>query len=199
MLVWRRSRKARETVKSIYVALIRGINVGTAKRVGMTELCALVEELGYSEVRTLLNSGNVVLSGAKAEPRETTLRIEKAIEAKLRVSARVTVISAEELAEVIAGNLFEKIADDPSRLPVGILADVKDREKPAEKSKKDWGSERIAMGTAHAVYMWLPQGVIESKLNAAVSKALGDGMTSRSWATMLKLKEMTEEVRTGIR
>lgn len=81
----------------------------------------------------------------------------------------------------------------------GILADVKDRGKLAETSKKDWGSEKIAMRTARAVYVWMPQGVIKSKLNAAVSKALGDGVTSRNWTTMLKLKEMTEEVRAGIR
>ena len=62
-----------------YVALLRGINVGTAKRVAMAELRALVEELGYSEVRTLLNSGNVVFSAAKAEPRKAALRIQAAL------------------------------------------------------------------------------------------------------------------------
>ena len=82
-----------------YVALLRGINVGTAKRVAMTEFRALVEKLGYSEVRTLLNSGNVVFSAAKAEPRKAALRIQAALEGKLGISARVTVISAEELRE----------------------------------------------------------------------------------------------------
>jgi len=195
----------------VHVALLRGINVGTAKRVAMVELRALVEELGYNEVRTLLNSGNVVFSAAKAEPREMALRIEKALEEKLGVSARVLVISAEELAEVVAGNPLGKVADNPSRLLVGILGDPADRGKLAEIAKMDWGKERIALGAARpgakglggkgtggaarAVYMLMPQGVIESKLNAAVSKALGDGMTSRNWATMLKLKEMTEEGR----
>ena len=106
-----------------YVALLRGINVGTAKRVAMSELRALVEELGYSDVRTLLNSGNVVFTAAKAEPREAALRIKKALEGKLGVSARVTVISDEELADVVAGNPLGKVADNPSRLLVGILGD----------------------------------------------------------------------------
>jgi uncharacterized protein (DUF1697 family) len=176
-----------------YVALLRGINVGTAKRVAMAELRALVEELGYSEVRTLLNSGNVVFSAAKAEPRKAALRIQAALEGKLGISARVTVISAEELAEVVAGSPLGKVADNPSRLLVGILGDPADREKLAEIASKDWGKERIALGAARAVYMWMPQGVIESKLNAAVSKAMGGRVTSRNWATMLKLKEMTEE------
>jgi hypothetical protein len=98
-----------------YVALLRGINVGTAKRVAMTEFRALVEKLGYSEVRTLLNSGNIVFSAARlpafhrsaaptpaapeAELREAALRIQKMLEGNLGVSARVTVISAEELRE----------------------------------------------------------------------------------------------------
>jgi uncharacterized protein (DUF1697 family) len=175
------------------VALLRGINVGTGKRVAMAELRALVEELGYSEVRTLLNSGNVVFSTRKADPRETALRIERALEAKLGVSVRVTVISAKELADVVAGNPLGKVADNPSRLLVGILGDPADRVKLAGIAKQDWGEERIELGAARSVYMWMPQGVIKSKLNAAVSKALGDGVTSRNWATMLKLKEMTEE------
>jgi uncharacterized protein (DUF1697 family) len=175
-----------------YVALLRGINVGTAKRVAMSALRVLVEELGYGEVRTLLNSGNVVYSAAKSDPREAALLIQKALEGKLSVSARVTVISAEELAEVVAANPLGKVADNPSRLLVGILWDPVDREKLKEIAKKDWGKERIALGAARAVYMWMPQGVIASKLNAAVSKALGDRVTSRNWATMLKLKEMAE-------
>ena len=218
-----------------YVALLRGINVGTAKRVAMTEFRALVEKLGYSEVRTLLNSGNIVFSAARlpafhrsaaptpaaleAELREAALRIQKVLEGNLGVSARVTVISAEELDEVVAGNPLGKVADNHSRLLVGILGDPADREKLEEITRKDWGEEKIALGTApsrakglggksrdgagtgstgaggaaRAVYMWMPRGVIESKLNAAVSKALGDRVTSRNWATMLKLKKMTEE------
>lgn len=53
---------------SAYLALLRGINVGSAKRVAMSDLRALMEELGFTDVRTLLNSGNVVFSGPKAEP-----------------------------------------------------------------------------------------------------------------------------------
>lgn len=193
----------------MYIALLRGINVGNAKRVAMVELRALVEELGYSEVRTLLNSGNLVFSAAKVEPCEAALRIEKALDAKLGVSARVVVISADELAQVVAGNPLGEVADNPSRLLVGILGDPAYRARLAEIVKRDWGKERIALGVARsgakssagksaggaarAVYMWLPEGVIKSKLNAAVAKALGDGVTSRNWATMLKLNEMTDE------
>jgi uncharacterized protein (DUF1697 family) len=180
--------------KQCYVALLRGINVGTAKRVAMADLRALVEELGYADVRTLLNSGNVVFSARSGvETRDVAHRIEKALKAKQGVSARVMVISAEKLAEVIAANPLVKVADNPSRLLVGIMGDPAYQEKLTEIVKKDWGREKIVCDAGRAVYMWIPQGVIESKLNAAVSKALGDGVTARNWATMLKLKEMTEQ------
>jgi uncharacterized protein (DUF1697 family) len=177
----------------MYVALLRGINVGHAKRVAMGDLRQLVEGLGFGQVRTLLNSGNVVFSAPKAARGEATSRIETALETRMGISARVMVISAEELADVVASNPLVKVADNPSRLLVGILGDPADREKLADIVRKDWGKEKIALGAAaaRAVYMWTPEGVIESKLNAAVSKALKDGVTSRNWATILKLKEMT--------
>ncbi|MGA2974966.1 MAG: DUF1697 domain-containing protein [Spirochaetia bacterium] len=193
--------------RAVHIALLRGINVGTAKRVAMTDLRVLLEELGYGDVRTLLNSGNIVFSAAKAEPRKAALRIEKALSVKLRVLARVLVLSAEELDEVVERNPLGRVADNPSRLLVGILSDAADQEKLAEIAKKEWGKERISLGevrsgtkpaggkgAARAFYMWMPEGVIKSKLNAAVSKVLGDQVTARNWATMLKLKEMAGEV-----
>ena len=175
------------------VAFLRGVNVGTAKRVAMAQLRALAEDLGYTDVRTLLNSGNVVFEAAKEELGKASARIEKALKSKLGVSARVTVMSAEELSHAMRANPLGKVADNPSRLLVGILADPADRANLDEISGKDWGREKIVLGKDRAVYMWMPQGVIESKLSAAVSKALGDRITSRNWATMLKLNEMAEE------
>ena len=187
-----------------YVALLRGINVGTAKRVGMADLRLLVEGLGCSDVSTLLNSGNIVFSASQGEPGKIAVRIQKAMESKLAVSARVMVMSGDELAAVVAANPLLMAADNPSRLLVGILGDVSDRERLADIVRKNWGQERISLGAAprgqgpdrgsaaRAVYMWMPDGVIKSKLNAAVSRVLGDGVTARNWSTMLKLREMTE-------
>ena len=115
--------KKKPDVSRIQVALLRGINVGPNKRVTMADLRALVEELGYAEARTLLNSGNVVFSSPATEPGETARRIEKALETKLALSVRVTVMSAQELSEVVSANPLVKIADNSSRLLVGIMAD----------------------------------------------------------------------------
>jgi uncharacterized protein (DUF1697 family) len=187
------SRSRQGQAKTVLVALLRGINVGTSKRVAMAALRALVKELGYGEVRTLLNSGNVVFSAKAAKPREASLHIAKALEEKLGVPARVTVISAQELADAVASNPLARIADNPSRLLVGFLGDPSDREALDQIAASGWGEERIALGAGRAVYMWMPQGVIRSRLNAAVSRALGDKVTSRNWATVVKLAEMTRE------
>jgi uncharacterized protein (DUF1697 family) len=177
----------------VQIALLRGINVGSNKRVRMSDLRAVVEGIGYSSVRTLLNSGNVVFATPKGSPEEAAWRIEEALRTTLGVSARVIALNAEELSEAIEANPLVKIANNSSRLLLGIMARPRDRAKLSEIAQQDWGEERIELASKgkRAVYMWMPKGVIESKLNAAVSKALGDGVTARSWATMLKLKEMS--------
>jgi uncharacterized protein (DUF1697 family) len=178
-----------------FVALLRGINVGTAKRVAMADLRALVEGLGYTDVATLLNSGNVVFSAMKIDPQKAASRIQRAVEAKLGVSARVMVMSGDELSAIVEADPFGRIADNPSRYLVGILGEPSDREKLTDVIAKSWGEEQIALGkgaASRALFMWIPPGVIESKLNAAVSKALKDGVTARNWSTMTKLLDMTE-------
>jgi uncharacterized protein (DUF1697 family) len=173
-------------VPSMQVALIRGINVGKAKRVAMAELRALIEKLGYGDVQTLLNSGNVVFSTPRPAAGNAAARIEKALAADLGVSARITVLSAAELATAVTENPLLTVAIDPSRLMVAVLKDPGDRTKLAPLLKQDWGNEVLALG-ARVAYIWCPDGILESRLLVAVGRLLGDAVTSRNWATMLKL------------
>src|SRR6266540_2320543 len=102
-----------------HIALLRGINVGKAKRVAMADLRKLLEKLGYGDVSTLLNSGNIVFTTPRAAAGNAAARIEKAIAEKLGLASRVTVISATELAAAVAENSLLDIADNSSRLMVG--------------------------------------------------------------------------------
>ena len=120
------------------VALIRGINVGRAKRVAMADLRALVEGLGYGDVRTLLNSGNVVFTAPRAAPGNAVARIEKALATDLGVSARVTVLSAKELADAVTENPLLEVANDFARLLVAVLSNPADRTKLAPLATQDW-------------------------------------------------------------
>ncbi len=173
------------------VALLRGINVGRANRVAMVDLRALFETMGYIDVRTLLNSGNVVFTSSRAAPMAAAARIEEAIASRLRVSTRVTVLTAEEFAVIVTRNPLLKVADDPSRLLVAVLADSADRPRLNPMLKQRWAPEALAMGP-RAAYLWCPGGVLASPLWETVGRLLGDAVTSRNWATMMKLHSLIE-------
>jgi uncharacterized protein (DUF1697 family) len=175
-----------------HVALLRGINVGTAKRVAMAELRALVQDLGYSNVRTLLNSGNVVFGSPTSKRADPAPRIQKALAARLGVESRVTVVTAGELDVAIRDNPLLKIATHPSRLLVGVLADRDDRARLEDIARKRWGAERLALGE-RVCYLWCPEGISKSRAVVAVEKELGDGITSRNWSTVLRLQELLRE------
>lgn len=173
------------------VALLRGINVGKAKRIAMADLRALVEELGFGEVKTLLNSGNVVYTAAETAPQDAAARIEEAIVAKTGISSRVTVLTAAEVAEVIDGNPLPEAVESPSRFLIAVLRDPADRARLEPLTKEEWGTDALALGRRVA-YMGCRDGVLESRLPDAVNRLLGDRATTRNWATMLKLRALTE-------
>lgn len=173
------------------VALLRGINVGRAKRVAMADLRALVEGLGYGDVRTLLNSGNVVFTAPGVAPGAAAARIEEALVARLGVSSRVTVLTAAELAAAVTENPLLEVANDPSRLLVAFLAKPSDRSRLKPLVEQDWSPEVLSVGTRVA-YIWCPEGILASRLPEAVGRALGDGVTTRNWATVTKLQALAE-------
>jgi uncharacterized protein (DUF1697 family) len=171
---------------SRHVVLLRGVNVGKAKRIAMADLRALVEGLGYGDVKTLLNSGNVVFSVPASVRGDVGARMEKALVAKTGVAARATVLTADDIATIIRENPLLDVATNPSRLLVAVLADPADRPKLATLSGGDWAPEAFAVGT-RAAYLWMPDGVIDSRVGKALARAMGDAVTSRNWSTMLKL------------
>ena len=169
-----------------HIALLRGINVGRAKRVAMADLRALVEALGYRDVQTLLNSGNVIFGGVTGASRAVAARIEAEVAARLGVSSRVTVLSAAELTAAIANNPFGEIAHDPSRLLVTFLNDSADGTRLAPLTQQNWSPEALAVESRFA-YLWCPPGIIASRLAPAVNSVLRDAATARNWATVIKL------------
>ena len=173
-------------------ALLRGVNVGPAKRVAMADVRALVEGLGYADVRTWLNSGNVVYTAPGVTPADAARRIEEALRARLGVSARVVALTAEELAVAVAGNPLAEVADNPSRLLLAVPADPEARIRLEPLLEQDWAPEALALGTRVA-YLWCPEGVVASRLNEAVGHLLGDAVTSRNWTTMTKLEALMKD------
>ncbi|HEX8477689.1 MAG TPA: DUF1697 domain-containing protein [Telluria sp.] len=177
-----------------YVALVRGINVGRAKRVAMADLRKLVGDLGYEDVRSLLNSGNIVFSAPALAPGRAAAAIETALVLKLGVAARVMVLSSEELAAIVSDNSLLALADDHARLMVFVIADPALREHVAALCRRDveQGAGVMALGR-HAAYVWCPTGVLDSAAAAEMGKLLGDATTARNWNTVTKLHRLCVE------
>lgn len=171
------------------VALIRGINVGKAKRVAMADLQAMMERLEYSDCRTLLNTGNIIFTAELGSPDESAARIEQAMETELGVAAPVIVLSAAEFSTVVGECSLSEIAENPSRLLVSFLMDPPDRQRLQPLIHEDWGSEAFALGS-RAAYLWCPDGVLQSRLPAAVERALGQAVTTRNWKTVEKIQAL---------
>lgn len=175
-----------------YLALLRGINVGRAKRIAMADLRRLFEELGFSGVKTVLNSGNVVFGMAGADPDAAASAIEEALVLRLGVGARVFVLDRAALDQVVADNPLLPLASDPARLFAFVLAGEAQRQAAAALCERAWGEEALALGR-RAAYVWCPEGVLDSAAAAALGKHLGDGTTSRNWNTLLRLHVLCSE------
>jgi uncharacterized protein (DUF1697 family) len=160
----------------------------------MADLRAIVEELGYADVRTLANSGNIAFTAPGATADGAASRIERAVAERLGVVSRVTVLAAGELAAAVVGNPLPARCDDPSRLQVAFLADPADRARLVGLTKQRWDPEAIALG-ARVAYLWCPDRVLASRVLEAVGRTLGDAVTVRTWATVQKLLAIAENRR----
>lgn len=175
-----------------HVALIRGINVGRAKRVAMADLRTLMTALGFADGRTLLNSGNLVFAvppDADQAPAAVAARLEAALPAHTGVTARTIVLTTAELAALLAANPWPDAVANPSRFLVAVLREDEDGAPLAPLVAREWGEERLALGPRVA-YLWCPEGVAASRLGEEVARALGDRVTTRTWATMSRLQAL---------
>jgi len=174
-----------------FVTLLRGVNVGKAKRVAMADLRSLLESLGYGGVRTLLNSGNAVFDGPTESPANHAQRIQAAMVRELGVEALVIVRSAKDMAAVVAGNKLAALATDPSRLLVAVASDPKALAALQLPARAEWGSDEVHVGK-HAAYVWCANGILESKVAVALLKGLARSGTTRNWSTVEKLHALLQ-------
>jgi uncharacterized protein (DUF1697 family) len=167
-----------------HVALLRGVNnIGTTKRVAMADLRALFEDLGFRDVSTVLNSGNVVFSAAGRG--DVAARIEKGL-AGLGVRPIVTILSAAEVVSAVRDNPLSKVATRPSDLLVVVPHERSDLKRLRPLLDKRWAPEALALGRRVA-YVWCGAGIPRSPLWNAVDRALARTGTARNLATLTRL------------
>ncbi len=172
-----------------YVALIRGINLGHSKRVVMADLRAVISNLGYTDVRTVLNSGNVILDAPAGDPIDMAASIEEVLAERLGVSTRATVLAESDLVRVVTDSPLPVAAPQLSRLVVAFLFDPLDRDKLEALRRQDWAPEALALG-ARAVYLWCANGTVGSPLVQAVERILGGALTFRTMGTVMRIQRL---------
>jgi uncharacterized protein (DUF1697 family) len=170
------------------IALLRGVNVGPTTRVGMAPLREVFAELGFSAIKTYVNSGNVVFSGRRA----SAAKVEAAIAERFGFAVPVVLRTCDEIADVVAANPLAAVADNAARYLV-LFGDGKIDAKRAEDLDAAAFAPEVFAIRGREAYLWLPGGMQRSKLARALSeKRLGVRLTGRNWRTVEKLLALAD-------
>lgn len=173
------------------IALLRAVNVG-GRKLPMAELRAVCGRLGWEDVETYIQSGNLLFR-AKGGAAELEARLESAIEETFSLEVPVMVRTAGQWADCAAANPFPDAArDEPNRLQL-LVSKHPPSEDAAEKLMARASAGELVKAAGGALWFHYPAGVGTSKLTPAlIDKACGSPATGRNWRTVVKLKEMAE-------
>jgi uncharacterized protein (DUF1697 family) len=172
-----------------HVVLLRGINIGPRNRVPMPALREALEEAGFTEVQTYLQSGNVVVE-SRAKPETVRKKVEQLIEDRFGLEIAVVVRTRAELAAVVRRNPHAKVATNPKAYQVTFLEQKLPAKIVRELEQAAADDERVVV-SGREVYAWHPQTIARSKLwSKLAGKSLGVTATSRNWTTVEALLEL---------
>jgi uncharacterized protein (DUF1697 family) len=174
-------------VRQRFIALLRGVNVGKGKRVPMAELKAMLEGLGCEDVSTLLNNGNAVFTSSSRSTAKHAAAIATALEERLGVSTPVIVKSAAELDAIIAASPIAPPEAEHSRYLVAFAATSADLHGLEPLHALVQPPERFVI-TPAAAFLHCPAGILQSRIGEALLGKAGRRVTTRNWATVLKLQ-----------
>jgi uncharacterized protein (DUF1697 family) len=179
---------------TVYIALLRGINVGGHQPVAMSDLRELLGGLGFSRARSIMQSGNLIFQSAAATTAELERLLEAEAERRLGLHADFLIRSEKEWREVVASNPFRKESErDPSHLLVMFLKGAASAKDVKAIQAAVAGPEIIRAGGKH-LYIVYPDGIGRSRLtNSFLEARLGVRGTARNWNTVLKLADLAAE------
>jgi uncharacterized protein (DUF1697 family) len=176
----------------LQIVLLRGINIGPNNRIAMAALRELLTEAGFDDVRTYVQSGNVVL-GSELEPEPLERECERLIKGRFELTIPVVVRTRDEVAAVVARNPLRDVAENPKRYQVSFLSAPLEPAVVEKLNAAVSPPERLEID-GREIYSWHAEGIARSKLWAAVaSKGLGVKATARNWTTVTTLLAMADQ------
>lgn len=187
---------ARPVPSRVWVALLRGVNVGGRNRIHMTALKELHERLGFTDVATYIQSGNVVFRGPDADAWGMARKVEKAIADEFGHQVHVILRAGEELQRIATSNPFlEDRGCDPSKLHVTFLASAPAPGKAGSLRAPEGRGDALVVG-ARDIFLHCPGGYGRSALtNDRLERALRVQATTRNWNTVCVLADMAGRLR----
>jgi uncharacterized protein (DUF1697 family) len=172
-----------------YAGLLRAVNVGR-RQVPMARLRALLGEHGFTDVQTLMASGNVVFSTDRTDVAALEAELSSAVEAEFGFPVPVLLRSAADLDRVIAENPFpEAVEVDPKLLHVAFASAALPADAYRDIDRSAFEPDDLAVGT-HEVYVWYANGAGRSKLAVDVAATRHIAFTARNWNTVLKVRDL---------
>ncbi len=179
----------------VWIALIRGINVGGQKKVPMKELRQLMEDLGFERVTTYIHSGNIIFK-AKGKATSHEKAISKTIQDNFRFEVDVQVLTPDELETAIQLNPFIETAGyDQKSLYLTRLAQLPEDDRLKTLYSISYPPEEFKL-LGQNLYLYLPNGAHNAKLNNNFFESkLKLTATTRNWNTVNALAKMAEDLR----
>ncbi|MEV0270273.1 DUF1697 domain-containing protein [Hamadaea sp. NPDC050747] len=176
-----------------FAVLLRGINVGGSNKVAMADLRTLLEGLGFTNVKTLLQSGNAVFDAPKGTPEKLAGQIEQALEERYGRVIGCVVVTRADLDRIVAANPLAGIADKPSYQLVTFLNGKPDAKLFADDDTAAYAPEVVLAGERE-IHSWHPNGQANTKLTPGWWKKRLPGLvaTARNWNTVLKLRDLLD-------
>ncbi len=175
----------------MFVAMLRSINVGGRNRVAMADLRSLASSLGYHDVQTYVQSGNLVFTGT-GSPAPIAQALEDGIVSELGLTVPVVVRNTSQLRGILRDNPYAELDVDPKTIHVTFLADRPDKAKQSDLEERagQFGDDRFTVVGGN-VFLHCPGGHGETKLtNSYLERRLGVTGTTRNWRTVTTLAAM---------
>ena len=178
----------------IWIALLRGINVGGRNRLPMASLRDILSTAGAKDVSTWIQSGNAIFHAEITSTNTVSANVSSLIEKAHGFAPAIRLLTADELDLAIQSNPHTDAENDPKSLHVNFLDEPPDAERLAHLRDLATVNESFEVIGRH-LYLYAPDGIARSKLASGLDRALGPSATARNWRTVLKIADLANTIK----